>query len=75
MGKHGCVFGYRLRNRYPHRTLAAAVLDRARRDCLRGRSITTEERDALRWWASRGGLTSAVVDPLLSDRAKATAGR
>jgi len=74
MARHATSIGPTTRNRYPHRSLIVAVLDRARRDRLRGRTIPADERDVLRWWASRGGLTPAVVDPLLSDTPKATAG-
>lgn len=61
------------RRRAPYRSLAVAVLDRARLDHRRGQTITPDERGALRWWAERARLTEAVVDPLLSDRTKATA--
>ena len=65
MPRHELSIGYRMRLLYPHRSLAAAVLLRARRDRRRGYSIAADERDRLRWWATRAGAAPALVDPFL----------
>ena len=64
MPRHAVTYGRAERSEAPRRTLAVAVIDRARRDVQCGRALDAGELDALRWWARRAGLRSTVVDHL-----------